>query len=65
MRVIFEKDTTQEQRWKVVEHYLNKKKYKDKATIQEFKNFFRIYKDEIWNDPKNAHLRRDNKEVIE
>ena len=68
-RIVFELDTTQEQRLKVIKSYNDEEKEKiDKAhrhpLFMEVKNFLRIFKDEIFNDPDNAHLRRNNREVI-
>lgn len=62
--LVFEPDTTQEQRQKVIGHYLKEKHdalimAKEDPIFIEFKNFFRIYWQDIMKDPSNAHLRRE------
>jgi len=64
--VSFELNTTQEQREKVIwsyayEHAERLIEARKNPLFNEMKNFLRIHQDEIMQNPKNAHLRREVK----
>jgi len=68
-RIVFEVDSTQEQRMKVIKSYLKEKEDKvNKAQkhplFMEAKKFLRIFKIDIFHDVDNVHLRKNNREVI-
>ena len=63
-RLVFEPDTTQEQRMKVLKSYFDESDDKvNKAhrhpLFQEIKTILRLMEKDIFNDPNNAHLRRE------
>ncbi len=65
-KLVFEVNTTQEQRQKVLGHYIKEQQdsvdmAKEDSIFQDFKNFLRAYKDEIFKDPANSHLRRSRR----
>lgn len=67
MEIIFEPETNQEQRNKALaaedlEDLRIKSKYPEEFI--ELKTFFRMYKDELFKDPKNANLRKEVHEVM-
>ena len=67
IRHILEPNLTDEQIVKLYLHYKEqdeKLKEKHPKLFLECKNFWRLYKNEILRDPKNAHLRRSIYEDI-
>ena len=63
-RIVFEADTTQDQRIKVLYSYVKENEGKNKELLQIAKNFFWANKDDIFKDPQNAHLRKAPREAV-